>query len=97
MISLKKATLFAALTTLFISSTALANETYTCVHGNQQRVISVVYANEGASVPCEVTYDKGMGAVSLWQAENLVGYCEEKAAAFVEKQRGWGWTCTAAE
>ncbi|MDX8387860.1 MAG: hypothetical protein R8M46_04905 [Ghiorsea sp.] len=93
MISLKKAAIIAATTALFASSSAFANETYMCKHGNQERVISVVYASPDAVVPCNVTYDKGVGAVSLWQAENLVGYCEEKAMAFVEKQRGWGWDC----
>lgn len=94
MISLKNTTLLAALMTLFMSSAAFAGDTYTCKHGAQERVISVVYTNEGATVPCEVTYNKGEGAASLWQAQNLEGYCEEKAAAFVEKQRGWGWDCT---
>jgi len=90
----KKAILAAALMGLFFSSSAFANETYTCKHDKQVRVISVVYATEGMPVPCEVTYDKGNGATtSLWQAQNQAGYCEKQAAAFVEKQRGWGWVC----
>jgi len=93
MISLKKVTMFAAFTALFASSPLFANERYVCTNGNQERTITVVYANAGDSVPCEVTYDKGMGAESMWQANNEAGYCEEKAAAFVEKQRGWGWDC----
>ena len=32
----------------------------------------------------------------MWSATNAAGYCEEKAAAFVEKQQGWGWECTTA-
>ena len=93
MISLKKVALIAATTALFASSSAFANDTYMCKHGNQERLINIVYASPDAAVPCEVTYDKGEGAVSLWQAGNLVGYCEEKAMAFVDKQRAWGWTC----
>ncbi len=93
MITWKKAAVAAAMTTLFAASPLLANETYSCKHGNQERLINLVYANEGATVPCEVTYDKGEGLTSLWQAQNKEGYCEEKMAAFVEKQRGWGWTC----
>ncbi|MDX8385884.1 MAG: hypothetical protein R8M11_05120 [Gallionella sp.] len=93
MIPLKKATMFAALTTLFASSPLLANETYVCKHGNQERTIKVVYANADSSVPCAVTYDKGTGTESLWQAQNSPGYCSEKAAEFVEKQRVWGWDC----
>ena len=75
------------------SSAAFANETYTCTHGDQKRVISVVYASDGQPLPCRVTYDKGAGADVLWSAENQAGYCEEQAAAFVEKQKGWGWAC----
>jgi len=93
MISMKKAALAAACTTLFMASPLLANETYICKHGNQERQISVVYTNEGSPTPCEVTYTKDTGTQSLWRAENLAGYCEEKAAAFVEKQRSWGWAC----
>ena len=29
----------------------------------------------------------------LWQAQNEIRYCETRAAAFVDKLRGWGWTC----
>jgi len=29
----------------------------------------------------------------LWRASSEVGYCEQKAAEFAEKQRGWGWQC----
>ena len=93
MISLKKAAMFTAFTALFASSPLFANETYICKHGNQERTISIVYANADSAAPCEVTYDKGAGTESLWQAKNDVSYCEEKAAEFVEKQRGWGWDC----
>ncbi|MBI1887584.1 MAG: hypothetical protein HYS19_04325 [Nitrosomonadales bacterium] len=95
MISIKKVTPFAVLAALFISSAALADEAYVCKQGNQERVINIVYANAGAAVPCEVTYTKEDGTTqSLWQAQNVAGYCEDNAAAFVEKQRGWGWDCS---
>jgi len=93
MISMKKAAVIAAVTTFFVTSAAYANETYICKHDTQVRQIQVVYESASAKVPCEVTYDKGQGATSLWQAQNQEGYCEEQAAAFVEKQRGWGWDC----
>jgi len=93
MISLKKASIFAAFTALFASSQVLANENYVCKQGNQERTIAIVYANADSAAPCEVTYDKGEGSESLWQAKNDASYCEEKVAAFVEKQRGWGWDC----
>lgn len=95
MISIRKVTPFAVLAALFISSAALADEAYVCKQGNQERVINIVYANAGATVPCEVTYTKEDGTTqSLWQAQNVAGYCEDNAAAFVEKQRGWGWDCS---
>jgi hypothetical protein len=78
---------------LLLSITAFANERFVCSHGDQQRVIEVVYLSDGP-LPCEVTYDKGMGAEVLWSAQNTEGYCESHAKEFVEKQEGWGWTCT---
>lgn len=95
MISLKKILITA--TTLLISSTAMANETFICTHGDQTRQIQVVYASEAATLPCEVTYDKGQGPETLWRAQNKEGFCEETALAFVEKQRGWGWDCNKQE
>ncbi|MDQ7002354.1 MAG: hypothetical protein Q9N02_06665 [Ghiorsea sp.] len=93
MISIKKMTLAATCTSILLAAPAWANETYVCTHGHKERQISVVYANDTQAVPCEVTYTKLSDTESLWQAQNLAGYCEEKAAAFVEKQRAWGWDC----
>ena len=72
---------------------ACADETYTCTHGKQERIISVVYLDQAAKVPCEVQYTKNGVTKTLWNAQNEVGYCERQAEAFVEKQRGWGWDC----
>lgn len=78
---------------LFASHMALANETTVCLYGNAERKITVVYDYPGQAVPCSVTYEKGDGIQTLWNAQNEAGYCEMKAAEFVEKQRGWGWDC----
>jgi hypothetical protein len=83
--------LFAALS--MIATTAAADETYTCTYGLNERIISVVYQDQEAKVPCEVRYQKDGVTETLWSAQDEVGYCEEKAKAFVEKQRGWGWNC----
>ncbi len=80
-------------TTLFCCSLALASEQYICSHGDAERVISVVYQNAESQVPCEVQYDKGEGAHTLWSAQAEVGYCETKASEFVAKQESWGWSC----
>lgn len=71
---------------------AIENQKTVCAHGSQTRVIEVAYTTEN-NVPCEVRYSKEEGTQTLWSASNLSGYCEEKAAAFVEKQKGWGWAC----
>ena len=76
-----------------LATTAIADETYTCSSGSQERVISVVYQDQEAKVPCEVQYQKDGVTETLWRAQDEVGYCEEKAKAFVEKQRSWGWSC----
>jgi len=74
------------------SAHAIENQKTVCSHGNQTRVIEVVYTSED-TVPCEVRYSKEEGTTTPWSANNLAGFCEEKAAAFVEKQQGWGWSC----
>lgn len=62
-----------------------------CKHGTKERKIEVVYP-EGTS-GCEVQYTKGSDMQILWTAQTDHNYCVEKAAAFVEKQQGWGWSC----
>jgi hypothetical protein len=92
MISIKKITFATVCATALMASSAWA-DTYVCKHGNQERVISVVYETQGQPVPCKVVYTKDTGVEIPWNAQNLAGYCEEKTAALVEKQRAWGWTC----
>ena len=87
------------LSTLLLSITtashAMDNIKTVCSHGNQTRVIEVAYTGDGA-LPCEVRYAKSDGSKVLWSANNAVDYCESKATAFVEKQKGWGWNCEVA-
>lgn len=79
-----------------LAGNAVADETYTCTQGDQERIITIVYQDQVAKVPCEVRYQKGDVTETLWSAQNQVGYCEEKVEAFLEKQRGWGWDCAMA-
>jgi hypothetical protein len=74
------------------SQIALAGTTYVCTSGDMERKIEVVYLGAG-TVPCEVRYTKNGNTEVLWSAQAEGGYCEAKAAEFVEKQRGWGWEC----
>ena len=94
MIKLKKTLLISTCLLVGISTSAIAmeNRTTICVHDNQTRIIEIVYAGEN-NVPCEVQYTKAEGTKTLWRAQNKAGFCENKAAAFVEKQIGWGWSC----
>tara|TARA_B100001109_G_scaffold255881_1_gene262030 strand:+ start:10984 stop:11484 length:501 start_codon:yes stop_codon:yes gene_type:complete len=85
-------TLMLATAVLLAAPAVQAGMKTTCTHGEQTRIIEVVYTGEGV-VPCEVQYTKAEGTQTLWSASNMAGYCEEKAADFVEKQRGWGWEC----
>ena len=48
-----------------------------------------MYQDQEAKVPCEVRYQKEGVTETLWSAEEEVGYCDEKANSFVEKQRVW--------
>jgi uncharacterized protein YxeA len=74
---------------------ASVNLVSTCKKDDYVRVISVVYDNPETDTVCEVTYEKSSGVQTLWSANNERDYCLDKAIAFVEKQEGWGWTCSA--
>ena len=69
----------------------------TCENGEHVRIITVVYDNEATDTVCEVTYEKSTGVQTLWTANSDRDYCLEQATAFVQKQEGWGWTCSALE
>jgi hypothetical protein len=76
------------------ASSSSGNLVSTCTNGGEKRVISVVYDNETTGAVCEVTYEKSSGVQTLWSANNERDYCLDKAKEFVEKQKGWGWTCS---
>ena len=86
-------TLFSAISATSVQ--AVENQKTVCSHGNQTRVIEVVYTT-GDEIPCEVRYSKEDGMTTPWSANNLAGFCEKKAAAFIDKQETWGWACEAA-
>ena len=76
-------------------ASVLAN-TWSCTHNNLVRTVSIEYADSGG-LPCFVNYTKeteGEETRSLWSADNLEGYCEDKAEEFVAKLTSWGWDCT---
>lgn len=88
---------FFAITLAMAPASVLAN-TWSCTNNNLVRTVSIEYADSGG-LPCYVNYTKeaeGAETQSLWSAENLEGYCEEKAEEFVAKLTSWGWDCTKA-
>ena len=58
-----------------------------------------IFYETGVTVPCEVHYYKDTEMPGerqvLWRASNEEGYCEARAAEFVAKLEGMGWTCWA--
>lgn len=90
--------IIATATLLLIGHSAAlqADVTTLCTNGKMEREISVVYTNTDSTVPCEVRYRKDGETKTLWNASSQAGYCEEKAEAFIEKQRSWGWKCETA-
>jgi len=80
---------------LIVSCNVFAQQTYVCTRGETIRTIEVIYATEGEQVPCKVVYTKQNKSKTLWSANTQIGYCENKAQEFAQKQQGGGWICTA--
>ena len=87
----------AATTETEVAASSSDNRISTCTNGDSVRVITVVYDNEATDTVCEVNYEKSSGVQTLWSANSERDYCLDKATAFVQKQEGWGWTCSTLE
>ena len=71
----------------------------TCTLASLERTVELRYEAPGDAVPCEVRYAKpteGIDEQVLWRAEREAGYCEARFGEFVDKLRGFGWSCSAA-
>ncbi len=89
---------FIAIAAIAAPTSALAN-TWSCTHNDLTRTVEIEYSEDSATA-CNVNYTKeteGVGAHSLWSAENDTSYCEEKAEGLVAKLTSWGWDCTKSE
>lgn len=75
------------------ASNSYADENIICTDGHQERMLSIIYHDQEAKVPCDVKYTKNGQTETLWHAENKVGYCEEKAEEFIQRLNEWGWRC----
>ena len=75
----------------------VASTKYLCEYQGLTRRVEVAYETPSSTVPCSVNYYKDSEApgevATLWVAENIEGYCEEKAKQFIEKIKSWGWSC----
>lgn len=83
------------LAALLMTPLSAAAESWSCRHANDVREVHIEHADSGP-LPCEVVYKKlteGVEEQVLWNAQNDASYCEQKAAAFVAKLEGLGWTC----
>lgn len=87
-----------ATTAVATEVTDATNLVYQCSLNGMTRRIEIDYANAGSSVPCSVNYYKDTEqpneVSTLWHANNVEGYCEERAEAFAQKLNSWGWSCT---
>jgi len=76
----------------------VVNSQYLCELQGLTRRVEVDYESSDASLPCSVNYYKDTEAPgevnTLWSATNIEGYCEDKAAGFIDKLKSWGWSCT---
>lgn len=66
-----------------------------CTQDSRVRKVTLSTDDEGSA--CKVFYIKetempGVEKV-LWSAKQKSDYCQEQATAFVEKLKGWGWSC----
>lgn len=77
-------------------SLADGSASWRCTQGDTVRRVEI-YTEPGVAVPCEVHYFKDTEAPGepqvLWSAGSDAGFCERKAAEFIDKQQGWGFVC----
>ncbi|MFT3928910.1 MAG: hypothetical protein QM709_01330 [Spongiibacteraceae bacterium] len=71
---------------------ATASQTTLCKAHGQERKIELIENDQG----CQVNYTKGDESKTLWSSARST-YCAPHAAEFIEKQKGWGFECAAAE
>jgi hypothetical protein len=93
---MKKSTLIIVLSMLPTLAFTQDAANYQCALDEVTRRV-VILSEPGVAVPCEVHYYKDTESPGedqvLWAAQNEAGYCEARAAEFVERLRSMGWTC----
>lgn len=93
----KKLSLAILLSAISLPATAIAADNYSCTLDGLVRRVEIYY-EPGREVPCEVHYYKDSEVPGErqvpWRAQNEAGYCESRAAAFIEQLKSQGWDCT---
>ena len=86
-------TLFA----LVLLATTTGHAQTQCTNDGLLRSVNVVYPEQGQVLPCEVRYEKPAEnqSMTLWRAENQIGFCEAQAEKFIAKLKDLGWSCSA--
>ena len=78
-----------------LSPSGVYATSWSCMHDEKIREVIIEYP-DGGTLPCKVIYNKpteGFEKRVLWQADNMEGFCEEKANEMVSKLESWGWKC----
>ena len=95
---MRKSPLIVVLSLLPTMAFAQDSNNYQCSLNDLTRRVEIFYET-GVTVSCEVHYYKDTEMPGerqvLWRAANEEGYCEAKAAEFIQKLEGMGWSCTA--
>jgi hypothetical protein len=93
---MKRSPIIVVLSLLPTIALAQGTNNYQCSLDELTRRVEIFYET-GVTVPCEVHYYKDTEMPGerqvLWRAANEEGYCEARAAEFVAKLEGMGWTC----
>jgi hypothetical protein len=76
---------------------AARGEEFRCRRDDDVRRIELRFADDADRLPCEVVYWRDTEAPgqseTLWNAENQIDFCVDKAQVMVERLEGAGWAC----
>lgn len=68
-----------------------------CAKGGLTRTVQITYWEERGRPLCRVMYLKPSERPShmhvIWAGRDVGDACEQKATAFLDLLRGWGWSC----
>jgi hypothetical protein len=69
----------------------------TCFQGSMMRTVQITYWEERGRPLCKVMYRKPTEPLSymqvIWAGRDVGDVCEQKAVAFLDELRSWGWSC----